>query len=205
MIGVCFDRLYAAGEKNKIFLAGALILTSFIFGVTLTKTHQQISVWKNGVSLWQHQIKHEPQVATALLYVKLADAYMDNGEVNIEDKKTINEIEELYIKAIDIKPDYANAYWGLAKLYILKKDFQNAEKRLNQAITVNQPNPWILNTLGSFYYSLGDREKGRASFERALEISPTNELLYDRIEAFYVENKEFADDFDLRSIKVNKK
>ena len=75
-------------------------------------------------------------------------------------------------KAIILNPEYANAYYNLAGIFIDKKDFQQAEIYLKQAIK-HKPNFAIAHyNLGFMLKDLGRLQEAELYTQNALEIYP---------------------------------
>lgn len=194
-VGICMlagsvtEWLYMVGEKMKIYRFATGFLYVLLFGILMQKTYKQIGVWRSGVSLWENQLEHEPNVATALSFEKLAGAYMESKDFDVSDQEKFRKIERLFKDAIDIKPDYSNAFWGLGKLYYQKKEYKKSEKYFLMAADGDRPHGWIFDSMGVLYFTTGDNEKSLGLFKRALEMNPDNELLRKKIKEFIKVNR----------------
>jgi tetratricopeptide (TPR) repeat protein/transglutaminase-like putative cysteine protease len=78
-----------------------------------------------------------------------------------------------YQKAIEVSPLDAYAHGGLGLLYSKLKRWNEAVPELEKAASLQEKNPLIQISLGQAYIATGQTEKGMASFDRAIAISPT--------------------------------
>jgi len=105
------------------------------------------------------------KLATALLYSRRAD-----------------EALELLVP---LAPQYASepeVVEGLGLAHYMKKDFLEAVRYLEQAITLRPPESPLLNALGDSYQSLGEHDKAREVFERSLALNPGQEAVKARLD-----------------------
>jgi len=185
------------GERKgswKIIFYG--ITMAFFFALGLM-TFNQCKVWKSGVSLWEHQLKTEPQAVTALVYQKLAQAKMAEDTFNINNKQEVGLIKNFFYESLKIYPNYANAYWGIGELNFKDKKYHEAEKNLIKAITLEPDHFAAYFRLGCVYYKIGDKVKGLSAFISAIKMSPGNEILKQKILRFYEDGVEYKDDRDV--------
>ncbi len=75
-------------------------------------------------------------------------------------------------KAIDISPDYAEAYSGLAASHLHTGNFRDAESEANRAIELSQPNPVDLCNLSQAQFRSGRIAEATATARRWLAIAP---------------------------------
>jgi tetratricopeptide (TPR) repeat protein len=102
--------------------------------------------------------------------------------------KTVEEAETLYekreldkaraaysrvLQETDEKPLHAKSYYGLARIAILQKDPELAERLFQKALE-SSPEPyvkaWVLVYLGKLAYASGDRPEAQKHFKEALTI-----------------------------------
>jgi len=105
------------------------------------------------------------KLATALLYSRRAD-----------------EALELLVP---LAPQYASepeVVEGLGLAHYMKKDFLEAVRYLEQAITLRPPESPLLNALGDSYQSLGEHDKAKEVFERSLALNPGQEAVKARLD-----------------------
>lgn len=172
---------YKANTCGKFVIAGLIIIG---VGVLSLKTAWQTRVWRNGVSLWEHQLRRQPQVATALIYEKLAQAHVLEGDFH-NDPRKIQQITDYYNSAIHIKPDYAAAYYGLGDLYVRLGRPGPALDYFLKTITFDPGHFEAYYQAGRLYSERGEYQRAVDAFKKAVEINPDNERMYDKIMRFY--------------------
>jgi tetratricopeptide (TPR) repeat protein len=75
------------------------------------------------ISFLEQRIKNNPE---SMMFARLADRYLDNNQTD----KAI----ELCEQGLEIHPNYASAYYILAKCFASKKEYDEAERRLKRVI-----------------------------------------------------------------------
>lgn len=87
-----------------------------------------------------------------------------------------------FIKALKIKPDYAEAHINLSQLFYLNGDIPKAIEWLHKAITFNPPQKdLIFNNLGLLYAQSGEFQTALNMFEQALSTGMKSEQVYNNI------------------------
>lgn len=151
-----------------------------IFVILISKSSEQISVWRNGESLWRHQLKWEPAEATALVYNNLGRALYDQNKAVLTDSAA-QEITAHYERAIRIKPDYATAYHNLGELYFGQGRMAAAKEHLSKAVEFapDHFDAWFL--LGRLQQQEGNAPAAVALYSRALQLMPDHPRLRRQI------------------------
>lgn len=140
-----------------------IILAIMILPLSL-RTISRNKDWKSHDTLW---------LATAKFSPSSPQNHNNLGDYYIRHKQYDKAVEE-FIKAIELKPGYADAYHNLANTYTETGDVENAIKNYEEAIKYN-PKLWqSYQNLGVMYYHLGDKEKAQSYIEKSLEINPNN-------------------------------
>ena len=106
------------------------------------------------------------------LYVKMdKERAVDINNPNLK----IRELKDLAIlsfkKAIEINPDYADAYNNLA-LMQQSNDFEAALNNFHKAVKLNPEFAEAYNNLGLLNKNLGNIDEARKSFEQAINLKP---------------------------------
>ena len=122
---------------------------------------------------------------TVVLLTITTDAFCDTAEdyVNGSSQKYARGDLDGAIadctKAIELKPDYANAYSsrGIAKL--AKGDFNGAIEDYTKVIGLNPNSEDAYNNLGFAKRNLGDLDGAIADYTKAIELNPTNANVYN--------------------------
>jgi len=98
------------------------------------------------------------------------------------DEQNLNKKVEFYLKAIQEKPNFIEAFYNIALVYINMKDYQKAEDAFKKALMVNPSElktslkGTILKRLGSLYRNMGRYEESEQSFQAALNITQEKKL-----------------------------
>ncbi len=187
--GKLLDQSERTRWRKKLVLAGMVLLMSFLG----YKTHQQVLVWKNSVNLWEHQLRYQPQAATALAYNKLASAYADEMDLygklrrsgfqglTVHDQKLFQKILDIYQASLSIKPDYADSLYRLARIYQAKGELSISEDYLIKTIRADPDHFEAFLDLGEIYLKKGNKGLAYVQFQKAISINPTNRNVIQRI------------------------
>ncbi len=89
-----------------------------------------------------------------------------------EQNKILNEAEEQFNKAIEMKPDYAPAHFQLAMVYQAQGKGAEMITQIERARTFAPYDVGLAFQLGLIYFQKQDYEKARAEFERAILLNP---------------------------------
>jgi tetratricopeptide (TPR) repeat protein len=86
--------------------------------------------------------------------------------------------EAAYLKAIELRPDYADALGLLAWLYAIAQDPK--VKKIKDAVTIAERaveldgTPEVLDTLSECYFQDGQRDKAIATIQKAIAMNPAD-------------------------------
>ncbi len=201
------EKLNKGFYKSRFTIAAIhSIILAVLIGLFI-ETSSQIRVWRNGITLWEHQLKYRPAVAEALVYNKLAAAYSEETGfkrlvnahrgslkrfaskqilLGTTDRNVIEKIQRvmlLYKRAIKIKPDYDEAYYNLGRLYGEMDMPQTAGRLYQAAIRINPRYIDAYLAIAKTYEQLGDAGQAVATYWKALAVYPEYEGLYKNIMA----------------------
>jgi len=123
----------------------------------------------------------EADPTQARSYMYLARAHEDLS--NREDKRGSEfEAEKAYLKAIQLRPDYADALGLLAWLYATSHDpklqkIKDGIALAERAVELD-PTPEVLDTLAECHHQNGDNAKAIATIQRAIAMKPPDKEYY---------------------------
>lgn len=133
---------------------------------TLGMIYRDIVPLTVGAEIWAEQffknsLNFEP--TNPVLTAELARIYLNNND--------IVKAEEYFIKTLALKPDYYEAKFGLAKVYLKDKKDNLAFKLLNE-LAEKVMDREVFYELGRFYYNNNEIDKAIERFKLALSLSP---------------------------------
>jgi tetratricopeptide (TPR) repeat protein len=91
----------------------------------------------------------------------------------------------LYQKAIELDPQYSNAYNNLGAAYRHKGDIDKAIAFTEKAIALEPKNSKAYNNLGIIYYDKRDWYKAIALYKKAIELNPILSEAYNNLGSAY--------------------
>jgi protein O-mannosyl-transferase len=175
---------------------------ALLFGFTVfysVKTYSRCTVWNSSMTLWNDVIRQEPEVPMA---------YYNRG---IFFMKTTQDYEKAladYSKAIELKPDYAEAYNNRGVIYMNIKKYSEAlddykralelkakqrGKKLFESLDSGQINENYAHTYnfrGILQFKQQKYDEAIEDYTRAIELkSDFANAYYNRGVAFYLQNK----------------
>jgi tetratricopeptide (TPR) repeat protein len=108
-----------------------------------------------------------------------ADCYYNIGYAHSQ-KKDWAKAEEAFKKSIDLKPDYVEAYNGLAQIYNAQKKFDEAQAASQKAAALAMAGGVAggaggvdaLYNVGVTSWNAGKAEEAKKAFEEALKLDP---------------------------------
>ena len=111
---------------------------------------------------------------------KLANMHAGLGAIYMDIGLYAEAVGE-YKKAVDLRPEFADIRTKLGAAYRGMNDCANAVKEFIEAIKLNGRYLPARIQLGLTYYTTGERDRARAEWQKALEISPD-----DRVTKMYL-------------------
>jgi TonB family protein len=79
---------------------------------------------------------------------------------------------EMMGKAIQLRPDWAEAFAARARVHYAQKDYRQAIRDFSEALEIDPGSASWLDTRGLAYSYSGEHEKALADYTRAIELSP---------------------------------
>lgn len=159
------------------------------------RSEDKISIWLAG------------SIIFFLIAVFAISALMVN-KIYFQPPKIRTAVEKDLVKyraAIKDNPNDADAYIGLADVYLSIEQPKNAVKALNKALEI-EPRSWNTHFgLGLAYKSMNDVDKATTHFLKAAAIDPNNEFAYYQLGRLYQDEKNYGEAIQAykKSLKVN--
>lgn len=148
-------------KKNTGAAAALALICALALGAL---TVRQVSVWKDSVSLWSHEVAVYPDEAP-IGWSNLGLAYKDRGEI---DKAVAN-----YEKAIEADPGYADAYGNRGVAYLKMGRIGDALEDLSRAIRLNPESAELYGNRGVAFINAGDYEMAVEDLTESIRLSPS--------------------------------
>jgi Flp pilus assembly protein TadD len=117
-------------------------------------------------------------------HLELARVYTDIG-MN-------EEAEDLYLKAVELRPDNWSAYSHLGFFYFMQDRLEDAVEATLKITELYPDNIRAYNNLLVFYYQLGDIDKAREMFDKSVALKPDADT-YSNMGTMYILEGRYAD------------
>ncbi len=111
-----------------------------------------------------------------------AEAYNEQGD-EFRNAGKYDEALAAYCKAISLKPDYAEPYYGIGWIHNEREEFDQAVDPLEHAIRYQPNYPLALGELGLAYRKLAKYDQALDAYRRAIILKPDYALAYLQHEA----------------------
>jgi Flp pilus assembly protein TadD/4-amino-4-deoxy-L-arabinose transferase-like glycosyltransferase len=159
--------------KNKKVVY--ILLAIIVLALSL-RTIVRNNDWQNQDTLWLSAQRTSP--SSHQNHNNLGDLYARRGDYP-------QAIEE-FKKAIELKPDYGDAYHNMANVNHQMGQDDLAEQNYKKALSLN-PRLWqSYQNLAAIYFSQKNLDLAQESMNKAIEINPNQPDLYSNLGAIYV-------------------
>jgi len=98
--------------------------------------------------------------------------------VSFATSKHYDKAIEVFNKALEIDPEYENAYWGRGVARAMQGRLEQAIADYDKALELNACHAWAYYNRGCAWRDKGDTDKAIDNFTRHLEISPRDAKAY---------------------------
>ncbi|MCF8429337.1 MAG: glycosyltransferase family 39 protein, partial [Bacteroidia bacterium] len=143
--------------------------------------------WENPLTLVNHDMEHLGNSFQAhnLLALYNMNESMSNPKLNDNEKYDLQEQAKEHFKAANqIYPNFLNSHFDLGRVYLLHKDFINAKKELELALSIENDNLFVLEQLVKTCYELNLEFEIEKFANQYLKLYPQNEDVYLRLAYF---------------------
>ena len=139
---------------------------------------------------WDKAIEQYRLVTSDLLYGTPQKPLSNLGVVYYE-LKEYDLSAQYFLKALDIKPDFVEALYGLARTYVAMDRVPDAIVKLEKAIEIAPDSPILYYELANTYALNQDYRKAVGAYYKVAELKP-NSTLADKalIEAQKIKNRQ---------------
>ncbi len=181
---------------------------------TLTDIFElQSNVSKEIVEALHLNISFDEQQNLTSIPTKNIEAYQyflrGKQEADIRTSNALTKSIELYQKAIDLDPNYAEAYAEIANSYFLEayharvnphEAAKTANSYLDKAEKINDKISRIYTVRGLIYNFLRDFDKSKNAFERAIALSPNDVTARHQYSTFFYYNQRYKEQLEQAKI-----
>ncbi|KPK28219.1 MAG: hypothetical protein AMJ61_03210 [Desulfobacterales bacterium SG8_35_2] len=154
-------------QAAKGLLTAVLVLACF-YSVATVKRNM---VWKDKMTLWTDTVKKSPE--GVLPHMQLGIAYNEQGDI----AKALAQFQA----ALQINPDFADAYTNIGLLYIRLGQVQQALEYYQNALQLKPASPEAHNNIGVAYVRLEMLDKAVASFQESLRLNSQQPGVYNNL------------------------
>lgn len=173
------------------------IVCSLLLAVLSTTAFARNAVWANEEKFWLEDIQHSPSKGRP--YYSLGVYYALRNE---HDKAV-----PYYIKAIELWPNFADAYSNLGKSLENTGHMKDAIFYYEKAVELDPTLPQALNNLGSALIREGRYEEARKAYQEAINRRPDNYETLNNMGSAYAQQKKYDEAYRwyLKAAKANPK
>jgi len=147
------------------FKTGIAVLSLTAFGFLVHSTWAQIPVWKDSLTLWNHELRLFENVS-ALPYYNRGCAFLLLGA----NERALQDFN----KTIEIDPQHTLAYGNRGYVYMLGKRYADALPDFNRAVELNPTSSTAIGNRGTLLSILGKPWAAIQDLSRALALDPMN-------------------------------
>ena len=167
----------------------------------LEKTRQMADDAREEIARLKHElesVKNEnEQIALQNEYKKNVDQ-LDatdwfNKGYDAHLKKEYDKAKSFYLRAIEINPDFSEAYNNLGVVYYKQGNHTDAIKCYKKAIEINPSNSTAYNNLGLVYGKQGNPSDAIKNFIKTIEINPDFSEAYNNLGVVYEKQGRYYD------------
>lgn len=122
----------------------------------------------------------------SIVFAHLADCYLQTEEVD----RAIQICEQ----GLQKYPEYPSAYYVLAKCFLAKRQYEEAEKRLKKVLMLDPKFLKAHRCYGDLMQEIGWEKSSEMSYKRVLEIDPLDEETRTEMDSLRNQEMEKADE-----------
>ncbi|MBN2054279.1 tetratricopeptide repeat protein, partial [bacterium] len=161
-----------AALHGRIRLKAVLLMLLIVAVVLLScRSWRRAPIWRDNASLFAAAVREAPRSAKAWYNWGTLMAISRPDQMAVGSTPT-GEAAAAYRQALELYPEYKDALYNLAALYLDQGQPLDGVGLLERAIEVGTVDPEVFNLLGVANHRLGRTDAARRAFSRTLELAP---------------------------------
>ena len=172
VLGMFASMLYSIFiKRNAIMkmLTGLILLV--VFALLSNKTVAYTGVWKNGISLWNHEIKLLQQEAVRVFYRESLEVPFFNRGVAYEEKGAFEQAIQDYTTVLSINEESKKSLHRRGLTYSKMDMNEEAIEDYNTALQLAPDDAELYYLRGNSYVKLGHYQKALDDYSIAIRLS----------------------------------
>lgn len=199
IVSAAFWRIAARVPQRASLLSGAGVAVA---GILFVLSARQARVWRDSITLWEHNVRLAPRSAVAYANLAAAYAVKNRNEDAVAANKRALELDPnqerahsnlglllawrdettaaLYHlrRAIEIRPNFAAPYAHVGDCYVKQNRWQEAAEAYQQALERDPRNVKAIIGLSYCYFRRGRYAESEQKLQEGLLLRPTNPALW---------------------------
>ena len=167
---------YLIGKKSLRSMTAILLMVVTFYSIL---TYSRNFVWREPFTLWNDAVLKSPQKARS--YYGRGNAYFDKGNIS----QAISD----YAKAIEINPEYVDAYYNQGNAY--RGNISQAISNYTKVIEIDPNHFLAYNNRAGAYFKKGNLDQAISDCTKAIEINPEYADAYNNRGLAYFIKKEY--------------
>ena len=176
------SKIFFEQAKKPLIISGLIICTTILL-IFIGDSINRNQLWKNKLTLMQHDIKNVSNSAQAhnlLAHAIMEDVFKDN-RLSDSELKNVKEAKLHFTKATEIYPFFFNAWVDLGKVNRMLNDNSGSVQAWQTALTIDSTYSPIVLQLAQTFESMGDYEQAVNYYRSYLRANPTTFEAYDNL------------------------
>lgn len=168
-----------------------------VLGITVLyslKTMTRNPVWENSYTLYAADVETAPNSAKLNYHygLELVKKGIDEKEAAAK-KEWMDKAKAQFAKAIEIFPQYHDAYGQLGLSFYREQNFEKAIENYNQAVKYKPNNALVYSNMGIIYFQAGDVDKAQELYEKAVSIDKRFVDAWRNLGSVYAQKQNFPE------------
>jgi tetratricopeptide (TPR) repeat protein len=178
-------KTYIIKKPFLMYITAVLFMVILYSGITLQRNY----IFSDGIRLWSDVAKKAPGSDRA--HSVLATNYLDNYEMNDSKNVLMLDFAEMeFKKAIDIYYYNSTAHCNLAKVYLLKGEYEKCIDESNKTNRIEK-SEYAYHNLGMAYKNLGKTDESIKAFLEGYKLDNKSTFILKALGNTYYEIKDY--------------